>query len=305
VQELELSRRELESIAPSDTFAAVRTDAPLMVWTPLEELDALMLNLFSPRGHVFWNLRDYRAFQVGNVAYVENLARHEGTRSRLDDAITESGAGRHSDFAYLLLGGLTRHYGDRYFPDDTSAPAQSAGRHLSILVPAVRRAAVARYFQRQHAVFGASAFRGCRDGIGVGLSDDRPTLAFRLLQQPADGLRPRDRQTLASNVAAVRGDENSLWQNDDERLPYGYQAGALLMLLDPPADAIGDITTIQRFRGEVAVREFSLPVLERLKHELDEPGWNRVELADLREDLRGLFDAQLMPYPIIQTNPFS
>ncbi len=304
MQELELSRWELENIAPTDGFAAVRTDLPLMVWTPVEELDALMLNVFSPRGHVFWNLRDYRAFQAGNVAYVENLARHEETRSPLDDVITESGAERHSDFAYLLLGGLTRRYGDRYFPDDTAALAQSAGRHLSILVPAVRRAAVARYFQRQHAVFGTSAFRSCPDGIGVGLPDDRTTLAFQLLQQPADGLRPRDRQAVVANIASVRAGQASLWTEEDEQLPYGYQAGALIMLLDPPADAIGDITTIARFRAAVAVREFSFPVLERLKHELDEPGWNRFELADLREELRGLFDAQLMKYPVIQTNPF-
>lgn len=67
----------------------------------------------------------------------------------------------------------------------------------------------------------------------------------------------------------------------------------------------GGDTTIHRFRGEVAVRGFPLPVLERLKHELDEPGWNRVELTYLREELRGLFDVQLMPYPVIQTNPFS
>lgn len=58
MQELELSRWELENIAPTDGFAAVRTDLPLMVWTPVEELDALMLNVFSSRGHVFWNLRE-------------------------------------------------------------------------------------------------------------------------------------------------------------------------------------------------------------------------------------------------------
>lgn len=304
MQELELSRWELEGLAPGDGFAAVRTDAPQMVWTPIEELGALMLNLFAPRGHVFWNLRDYRAFQSGNISYVENLARHDDTRSRLDDLITESGADRNSEFAYLLLGGLTRRYGDRYFPDDTSALAQSAGRHLSILVPAAQRPAVARYFQRQHEVFGASAFRQCRNGISVGLSDDRSTLAFQLLQQPADALRSRDRQALMATIASVRAGQASLWTREDERLPYGYQAGALIMLLDPPDDAISDITTIERFRAEVAVREFALPVLERLKHELDEPGWNRFELADLREELRGLFDVQLAKYPVIQTSPF-
>lgn len=304
MQELELSRWELEGLATGDGFAAVRTDVPQMVWTPIEELGALMLNLFAPRGHVLWNLRDYRAFQSGNVAYLENLARHEDTRSLLDDLITESGAERNSDFAYLLLGGLTRRYGDRYFPDDTSALSQSAGRHLSILVPAAQRAAVARYFQRQLAVFGASAFRPFQDGASVGLSDDRTTLAFQLLQQPADALRPRDRQAVVATIASVRAGQASLWTEEDEQLPYGYQAGALIVLLDPPADALGDITTIERFRAEVAVREFALPVLERLKHELDEPGWNRFELADLREELRGLFDAQLVKYPVIQTNPF-
>ncbi len=303
LQELELSRWELESIVPGGAFAVIRRQAPLMLWTPIEELGAFMLNLFSPQDHLFWNLRDYRAFQAGNVAYVDSLVRDENTRCVLDGVVTESGAERRSDFAYILLGGLARRYGDRYFPADTSALSQSAGRHLSIIVPAAQRAAVARYFQRQHEVFGESAFRRCPDGIGVGLPDDRGTIAFQVLQHPADGLRPHDRQALVAKIASLRAGELPLWQDGDERWPYGYQAGALLMVLDVATDAVGDVATILRFRAEVAIREFSLPVLERLKQELDEPGWNQCALADLREDMRGMFDARLSAYPIVQTNP--
>lgn len=305
LQEQELSRWELESIVPGDAFAAIRTEAPLMLWTPIEELGALMLNLFSPRDHLLWNLRDYRAFQAGNVAYVDGLVRDENSRRLLDDVITESGAERQSDFAYLLLGGLARRYGDRYFPVDTSALSQSAGRHLSIIVPAAQRAAVGRYFQRQYEVFGESAFHRCPDGIGVGLSDDRYTVAFRVLQVPADGLRMRDRQGLVAAIESIRAGELPLWQHGDEHWPYGYQAGVLLMLLSPATDAVDDIASILRFRAEVAVREFSLPVLERVKQELEDSGWNHFALADLREELRGMFDAQLSKYPVIQTNPFA
>jgi len=126
-----------------------------------------------------------------------------------------------------------------------------------------------------------------------------------VLQQPADGLRARDRQALVAKIDAVRAGELPLWREGDEHWPYGYQAGVLLMLLDPATDAVGDLTTILRFRAEVAVREFSSPVLERLKQELDEPGWNQFALADLREQLRGMFDAQLSKYPVVQTNPLA
>jgi len=305
LQERELSRWELESIVPGDAFAAIRTQDPLMLWTPIEDLGALMLNLFSPQDHLLWNLRDYRAFQSGNVAYVDSLVYGENTRRVLDDVVTESGAERRSDFAYLLLGGLARRYGDRYFPPDTAVLSQSAGRHLSMAIPEAQRSAVTRYFLRQLEIFGDSAFRRCPEGVGVGMSDDRDTVASQALQQPADGLRARDRQALIAKIDAVRTGELPLWQQEDEHWPYGYQAGALLMLLDPATDAVADLASILRFRGEVAVREFSLPVLERLKQELNESGWDPVFLAELREELRGMFDAQLLKYPVIQTNPLA
>ncbi len=34
-------------------------------------------------------------------------------------------------------------------------------------------------------------------------------------------------------------------------------------------------------------------------------GWNPLELADLREELRGRFDSVLSKYPVIQTDPFA
>ncbi len=38
-----------------------------MVWTPLEELGAVMLNLFAPRDCVFWFVREYEAFELATL----------------------------------------------------------------------------------------------------------------------------------------------------------------------------------------------------------------------------------------------
>jgi hypothetical protein len=306
VSDLELSRWELEGIACNDAFRSFRQASTLMVWTPLEELGAVMLNLFAPRGCVFWFVREYEAFRVGNVAYVDRIVGDERMRHILDGVLVETGVRRNSEFAYLLLGGLTRRYGDRYFPGESPAIGQSAGRHLSIVVPEARRAFVGRYFAQQHAVFGARAVMPCADGRAVGLSDDRDKTIFGLLQQPVDAMSERERKATVASIESLRA-SGDLLRLRDENLAYGFQAGAMMMLLKPDtrSEAVSELTTIMRFRADVGLRDFALPVLERMKGELDELGWNPLELADLREELRGRFDSVLSKYPVIQTDPFA
>lgn len=278
-----------------------------MTWTPLEELQATMVNVFAPRAHVFWFVRQYKEFQKGNDAYVDHLLRNPDTRDNLDGVIVESGGRQRSVFAYLLLGGLARRYGDRYYPDDASVLSLIGGRHISIIVPHSSRAYVSRYFSRQHDVFGALAVRACAEDRGMAFSSlpPRPPI-FGLLQQPVDGMNRLERKAIVAQINALDGNYDSLRLDSDDNLPYSANAGAMLALLDgsPSDDDLADFTAILRFRAEVSVRHFALPVIERLKSELGEPGWSALGLADLREELRGMFDRMLSPFPIIQTNPF-
>ncbi len=90
------------------------------------------------------------------------------------------------------------------FPGESPAIGQSAGRHLSIVVPEARRAFVGRYFAQQHAVFGARAVMPCADGRAVGLSDDRDKTIFGLLQQPVDAMSERERKATVASIESLR-----------------------------------------------------------------------------------------------------
>ena len=285
-----------------ESLRSLSGDSACLIWTSIEELDAFVLNVVAPKGHVFWDVSDgYAAFIRGAARFSQALSLSLETRDRLRDVLEEAGIERRSFCSHVVFGGLTRPYGDYFLPVHLGGDYfLLAQRHMSIGVPASCRPAVARYFHRQMASFGDRALRECAEHsslYGNGIASG--SLARSALVLPLDALSSDER------FEALDAMENGHWQaGRDFDLSHACR-GIEIALLKPPApDEVNSISALSRRRVELALDQGSLLVLERMKARLETPGWNSLSLADLREELRAALDTRLAGYPIIQTDPF-
>lgn len=314
IREFELSRWELEGLDPASAFAAFRSDALTLAWTPLEDLGLQVLNIFSPRDHIFWSFRDYATFANAAFRFAQRFVHHDESKRRLDDAIKESGAARSSAFSEFLLGGITRYFGDRYMSRSSASEAgKLTGRFASIAVPNNCIEAVSRYFRLQVEIFGGDAFRRCPEADQINLSEERGTLRFRLFESTADLLSSQEKEELLAAIADKSGRSASQIPGPKSAVAYCAWTGASLRLAahDRVKASLPAIETILRFRVDFALANAALPALEKMIGNMDDDplspqpsAWSLVELADLREAFRGRLLRRLADCPIVFTNPF-
>lgn len=305
VVEKEITRWELPGVDFANVYRADRTDAIQLWWTPVEELKAFALNVFSPVGHVLWNVNAYRAFADGAFAYTQRLLQNESTVGTLNAVIRDAGAELRSDVAYKLLGGFTRAYGDRYEPPRSLLPAFLSGhRHLSVAVPDSCQPMVSRYFQEQARAFGESATRPCPEHERLVLTGegDEQSL-FGLLCKSVAAMSDSQRH---SCLALMRSGVELLATDASEQFKFTGNAGVAISALGVAPDCpwLGDFAAIARYRVEAAVRHYALPGIEKLKGDLAAKEWGVLCLADLRDALRGQLNAALAGHPVIESNPF-
>ena len=305
MSERDLSRWELVDVHVGDSYRAIRNDDLLLWWTPFDELNLHVLNVFSPKGAIFWNIAEYRTFQDGAAEFMHRMRDQEGFRDAFNGAIQDAGAERKSPFARRLLGGISRYFGTAYEP----VPPQpsvflDAFRHMSVAVPDACRPAVSRYFHRQAEVFGETATRACAEDVNLVLVDLPPGPMAEQLFCATVAVQPAPTRRAFTELARgvddphrfATADHFKFFRNAGVSLsPYGLTAGS---------DWFEDFVVLARFRADMVMRHGALPVIEHAKAQLDDTEWNLLELADLREELRGVLGQALVSYPIIDTNPF-
>jgi hypothetical protein len=305
LQEKEITRWDLIDVAIADVYRSVRDATIQLWWTPIEELDAFVLNIFSPLGAVFWNFASYKAAGDGAFKYAQRLVKDERTRSILNKIILEVGAERRSEFSSNLLGGFTRFFGDSYQPQlQTQPPFLSAHRHLSIAVPASCQGAISRYFNRQLVVFKNTATKQCPEEVSLvltGASHNEPLfgLLCKAVGTMSDGERDAHLYTTRSGHSPLATDEPS-------HLKYTGNSGISISPVGVGRESkwLNVFEEISRFRVESAISHFSLSGAVKLKCELDDERWSPLWLAGLREEFRGRLASTLAHYPIVETNPF-
>jgi len=303
--EKEVTRWELPGVDIANVYRADRSDHIQLWWTPVEELKAFALNVFSPLGHVLWNVNAYRAFEEGAFAYTQRLLQNESTVGTLNAVIRDAGAELRSDVAYELLGGFTQAFGDRYEPRHSVQPAfLSSHRHLSIAVPESCQLMVSRYFQEQARVFGESATKPCPEDVKLVLTREADEASLSgLLCKNITVMSEAERHAC---LALIRSGIEVLAPDRPEQFKFTGNAGVAVSALGIPSGCtwLGDFSDIARFRVAMALRHYSLPGIEKLKHELASKDWGLLSLAGLRDELRGQLGTVLARYPIIETNPF-
>lgn len=303
--EKEITRWELSSVDIANVYRTDRTDCIQLWWTPVEELQAFVLNVFAPVGHVFWNVVAYHAFTAGAHASMQSLVSKESTPGIVNDLIRDTGEELKSELASELLGGLTHFFGDRYHPKHRRKPVfLSAGRHTSVGVPASCQPTVSRYFHEQLRVFGDSSTRPCPEDVSLTYdsTESDPTLA-KLLCSNVFMLSEQERN---AQLALIRSGVDLLAQGNPEHFAFtGNAIGISTAGIERNAAALGDFAEIARFRVETAVRHYALRGVEKLlKYDLANKDWGLLCLADLRDELRGRLLTKLAAYPVIENNPF-
>jgi hypothetical protein len=302
--EKEVTRWELPSVDIANVYCADRNADIQLWWTPVEELEASVLNVFSPSGHVFWNFAQYEPFGDGAHAYIQHLVRNESTVSILNDLIRDAGAELKSDLASDLLGGFTRYFGDRYEPRRRHRPAfLPYDRHISLAVPEPCQLMVSRYFREQVRVFGDSATKQCPEDVSLRYSNDESdrTLSSLLVK----GVFLMTESERNAQLALIRSGVDLL--ADDRPEHYCFTGNAIALRasgIEPNCEWLDDFAEIARFRVEMAIRHYKLGGVEKLKRDLDHSDWGLLCLADLRDELRGRLATVLARYPVIETNPF-
>lgn len=304
VVEKEVTRWELSSVDISNVYYANRTASVQLWWTPVEEFDAFVLNVFTPLDHVFWNFAEYASFRAGAVGYMHSLREKESTISILNGVIRDTGAELKSDLASDLLGGFTRYFGDRYEPRENRRPAfLPYDRHQSIAVPRSCQLTASRYFHELVRVFDDSAMKQCPEDVSLRYSKDESDRTLSSLLVKGVSLMTKDERN--AQLALIRSGVDLL--ADDRPEHYCFTGNAISLAafgIEPDCEWLDEFAEIARFRVETAIRHYALTGVEKLKLDLDKGDWGLLRLAGLRDELRGRLSAVLARYPVIQNNPF-
>jgi len=302
--EKEVTRWELPSVDIANVFRADRNDSIQLWWTPIHELKAYALNVFSPLGHILWNVNRYHPFGAGAHAYMQVLLAKESTVTTLNEVIRDTGAELRSELSYELLGGFTRHFGDRYEPRDSQLSFLSGHRHISVAVPESCQHTVSRHFHELLRVFGESSTRPCPEDQTIGqIGEEDEKVLSNLLSRNVPTMPEQERHAclalIRSNVDILRPD-----RPDHFKFTGNTGVGISPLGMVPDYPWLSDFADIVRFRVEMAIRHYSMPGIEKLKRDLASKEWGLLCLADLRDELRGQLSTVLARYPVIETNPF-
>lgn len=303
ISEKEVTRWELPHADIGNVYQADRDENIQLWWTPVEELKAFVLNVFSPSGMVLWNFAQYQAFGDGMADYMHRLRSVESTVEVLNGLIRDAGAELKSEIASELFGGFTRYFGHKYHPEQRSNTGFLAGfKHQSIAVPEVCQPMVSRHFHEQLRVFGDSVTKQCPDQEPLPYDDESDRTLSGLLGKNIATMSECQRNT---QLALIRSGVDLPLAEKPEHFWFTTGGIAISALgLETDCEWIDDFVDIVKFRVGMAIRYYSIPRVQRLKLALDRSEWGLLRLADLRDELRGRLATVLARYPVIETNPF-
>ncbi len=303
IAETEMTRWEWTDVHSLESLWGMRSGQARLIWTPVEELGAEILTVLAPGGRIFWDFSDaFQAFLVGQSRYAQALCARGDVVPHLDAVCRDLGIERASFLAHVVFGGLTRPLGDRYVPRELD-PSYFllAQRHASVAVPAACRDQVSRYFRRQAQVFGDHAFRGC-DEAAVVSGGDESVAARNAISIGVEALGPEDRKSAIIWLTQALDEASVI---DAIGLVHACRGVTVSMFRAPRDGELGDVESLLRLRVRAVVEHGTLAAVETTKVALATQGWDALVMADLREALRGMCDARLYGYPLIQTDPFA
>jgi hypothetical protein len=310
VVESELDVWSLSEVDLDDACLKIRSDRILMMWTWIEASHTYVLNLLAPRGHAFWDMGAFKAFAGGHHRYGQRLVERGTLRTEVRDLLVEVGRKPKSHFAWYLLGGVTRFFGDAFLPEEaTDADLLFASRLESFAVPAECRESVSFYFRRQAIIFGERSTIAVPEDRQLVVSDQSRS-AFSdwtsLLAIPVPALSREQRKAALLALETTEKATGPILLDRDLHVCFGRPGDISLALPFRVQDAglMHDFLGLAKFRIDIALRISALPVLEGLRDELLTPGWEDVALADLRGAALEQFCARLQMFPEMLTNPF-
>lgn len=302
----EWSTSELRAVDDAGSFWAVRGPAPVLAWTALAPLGAYVLNAFAPRGFVFWSASVFRALGRSESAFVDEMRRHRGLDGLLASIFRSLAIPTKSLVAYERFGLLTAGAGDRYYPDRMVPDFfLHARRHFSLAVPEHGRVAVTEHFERQFEELHDEALKACDETVELvahGAIDDDSKYA--LLGAHPLVMNPAQRANVLATIDAVGVDADEWIPGRDLNILYAYPGAISLGLPDVIANPAirSDIVRVARFRATLAARICPLPVLERLRADLDTVGWRA--MPDVRDELCSLFDRRLDAFAFVRDSVY-
>lgn len=151
----ELSLVELGTLTDSARLDELRRSEISVVWAPIPEFDAYVLNIFAPTSYVFWNFFVYESLLTSERKFHSKFQSpfisaevRADTHTKIARLARQSGHKKRSDFTHDMLGAWTRT--PDFNPDSAPTIIRYLGfRHFSMLVPTVDRQPVQEHFEKQ------------------------------------------------------------------------------------------------------------------------------------------------------------
>ena len=267
----------INSLDFSNNLMSVRNEKIVITTTSIEELGVCVVNLISPREHVFWNLGVYSTFyralignyhklRDGNVFLGSYLSNAEKIGCNFEAVF-------HHNFSFFNFCGADISKCTYLMPLN--------GRFLSMMVPLSKRQAVVDYFVSQAAYFGCRSVKRVREDLVLYVGGDlRRNPIFQALSAVFSYM---------DNDAVERSLEilNSAFLEDSERKKNAdiyfrvFYGGAINFLLPKEVSKTkGSIVKLAQKRLDLFFELSRLPVIEG-KIEDEIVGWQKIEDCDL------------------------
>lgn len=305
----DLSLKELAAIIlpdGTDPGSAVRQSGPTLVWSPLPDLDMVVLNIFAGQGTIFWNFAQYGRFASSEQRACSPLMkqdRMERTHAALRSMIKKAGMPKRSAFSCKALG-LWTHTAEFCPPAAPASWRYMHLRHASIALPAADKDAVQAHFEEQWRCFGADALMDCSERYDmVDFSDLKGTPHEKMLHQNIASTNADDRAWLYDEVLKYRTGE-SLAQLG-RSLDIRFAARGLFDIVPVPTRFSPFVDAeryaeVLRFRARLAICVCPLPQIEKLALRVSKTELHVGEYpGDLQDELSTLFSSKLEQYRAI------
>lgn len=203
ISNYELTMKELGLLAMQEMLDQYRQCGISLIWTPLPDFNAYVLNILTEKQYVFFNFFAFRPLLEAQRKFHSPFLTNEnydGTITILKKYIHQAGHVKTSEFASRMLGGWTVTP-EFYSKKGRTFLSDLGSRHVSILVPSVDKSAVARHFEEQVLRFGDSSLFPYPENLDLSnFIDLMKTESWKLLHTQITKLAPEERLSLHRQV---------------------------------------------------------------------------------------------------------
>ena len=258
----------------------------------------ILMNIFAPKDQIFWNFSDrYRAFSRGQSAFQNYLAGRQDWKEKLLEINEVCNPTGNSFFSYHLLGGLTRGFNDVFndYDCENINPALMDGFHCSIAMHAYMHESMRKYLELQLEYFGNNAF--AKDFTGDLFAFGNEEMYNNLFRVVISESNINQLHARIPDFGKCKINK-SVFFHAKLRSPDFWPPGEKENI---PLDLIGEIL---KARASWVISNLRLASVAIAKNTINDRIWGVPRYADIRNELRRMFDTELARFPVIQTNPY-